>query len=178
MTSAGKRIARPFLLSLLSRQLMLLQKSGFLLQHRFAWLVWEAGTATVPRSTSEASSGSTRIPDSKAIPAPEAGDPLCFELAAPDDSDLRLKVGRSTDCDLVINEMTVSREQFVLHHSQGYWAVLNSAGAKTVVGTVDSPHKPIVLRDHTVIKAGGVRFTFYTPEAFIARVQSAADEPV
>jgi hypothetical protein len=157
---------------------MLLQKKGFLQQHPYAWLVWEVGTTMVPASTKEGSSGSTRIPDQKGPPEPEAGDPLCFELSAPDDADLRLKVGRSTDCEMVINEMTVSREQFELHHSQGYWAVLNSVGAKTAVGVVQSPHKPIVLRDHTVIKAGGVRFTFYGPEAFVARVLAAADEPV
>jgi hypothetical protein len=173
-----KRVARPFLMSLLTRQLMLLQKPGFLAQHPYAWLVWEVGTAVVPRSSSESSSGSTRIPDSKGPPSPEAGDPLCFELSVPDEEDLRLKVGRAAESHLVISDMTVSREQFELHHSQGYWAVLNSAGAKTAVGVIESPHKPIVLRDHAVIKAGGVRFTFYGPEAFVARVLQAADEPV
>jgi hypothetical protein len=173
----GKRIARPFLLSLLSRQLMLLKPEGFKKQHPHSWLVWEPGTSLVPRSSEEGSSGLTQLPDSKGPAAPHEGDPLCYELAAPDDVDLRLKVGRAAECDIVINEMTVSREQFELHQVQGYWAVLNSAGSKTVVGVVEAPHKPIVVRDHSLIRAGNVRLTFYGPDTFVARVQSAADEP-
>jgi hypothetical protein len=104
-----------FLMSLLSRQLVLLGEDGFLANHGHAWLVWEPGTWQSPTSPSQSDTGETMLPTRGAPAHPGADDPLCFELVTrPDAGETWLKVGRAPDCAIVLNDMTVSRDQLRL----------------------------------------------------------------
>ena len=163
--------ASSYMCSLLCRQLMLLDEAKFLAQHPYAWLVWEPGKKVAPASPAEHET-STRIPDSKRLPDPANADALCFELKVEPDVDARLTAGRSRESDIVLDDMTVSREQFVLHHSEGYWAVLNAAGAKTSVDGVAAQHKPVVLQGRETITAGGLKLTFYLRKQILERLRA------
>ena len=57
-----------FLMSLLSRQLVLLGEDVFLANHAHAWLVWEPGTWQSPTSPSQSDTGETMLP-SRGAPA-------------------------------------------------------------------------------------------------------------
>jgi hypothetical protein len=162
------------MISLLAGQLVVLKASGFQRLHprASAWLVWEPGSWLSPRSELESNTGVTRFPLTSQPEAPEDGDALCFELCPDEQGDDRLKIGRATYCDIILNDMTVSREQFELHHCEGFWAALSSVGATTFVGEVEAS-RAIALRDHTAIRAGGLRLSFYRPAGFLERLRCA-----
>lgn len=162
-----------FLISLLARQLALLEHKGFQALHPkvAAWLVWEPGKWVSPRTEAELNTGITRFPVLGRPEAPEEGDALCYALVGNEHGDDdRLKIGRALECDIILNDMTVSREQLELHHCEGYWAALSSVGATTFVGDVEAS-RAIALRDQALIRIGGLRLTFYRPEGFLERLR-------
>lgn len=160
-----------YLLSLLSRQLLMLQADGFLKRHPHAWLVWEPGNWDSPRSPGESDAGATRVPDPLRPSAPEAGDALCFELLIKGQQEGALKVGRSSECQIVLNDMTISREQFQLRLAQGSWSLVGTSGAKTLVSGAPAGEQPVKLDKEARLKAGGLRLTFYQPPAFLDRLK-------
>jgi hypothetical protein len=159
------------MMSLLTGQLAVLKADGFARLHpkASAWLVWEPGNWESPRSETESNTGVTRFPLLKDPSGPEDGDALCFELTVT--ADEKLRIGRATGCDIILNDMTVSREQFELFHCEGFWAVLSSLGATTFVGDAEAS-RAIALRDQTVIRAGGLRLSFYKPASLLERLRA------
>ncbi len=163
-----------YLLSLLSRQLLMLKREAFLKRHPHAWLVWEPGNWESPRTPAESDAGATRLPDPLRPAAPVGGDALCFELLVKSPSaESRWRVGRSSECAIVLNDMTISRDQFQLAFAPGGWSLVNASGAKTFIGTQPAGERPVPLGDQANLKAGGLRLSFYRPETFIRRLEEA-----
>src|SRR4051812_32130275 len=100
-------MTRALLLSLLSRQALMLKASGFRERYPHGWLVWEAGGWNVPDIGEDM--GNTRLPSGDMADCLPQSDVLCFELPPPA-ADAVIKVGRAPECDVVINDATVSRE--------------------------------------------------------------------
>ena len=153
-----------YMLSLLGRQHLLLG-GQFFERYRSAWLVWESG----PRRPSRALHGNT---ETTLLPtqAPNAAvsDAVCFELKQ--EPNATVTVGRSSDNELVLNDLTVSREQFVLEFIDRVWRV-RSRGTPLRVENVAVEAEGVVLMNGSVIVAGDVRMTFYSPEGFPTRLE-------
>ena len=159
--------ASAYMLSLLNRQYQLLG-ARFFERYPSDWLVWEPGPWRPARSILTSNSEATQLPSAVEAPRPVGEDALCFELKqAPRAS---LSVGRGTENAIVINDLTVSREQFVVEYSVRAWVVRSKGTPLTVDGKpVGAEGTP--LQNGSVISAGDVRITYYAPDGFPARLE-------
>lgn len=155
-----------FMLSLLARQQQLLG-GRFFERYPSDWLVWEPGPSR-PSRILTSNSDSTLNPSGPGSQVPTDEDPLCFELKRSPGA--VLTVGRATESDLVLNDLTVSREQFVLQLIDHAWQVRGRGSPVSVDGlAVSAAGSP--LRNGAVITAGNARLTFYSPEGFPQRLE-------
>ena len=157
---------KAYMLSLLAVRRATLQ-AEFLSKFPCAWLVWEPGVwqPTTGRTSQEA----TRITSLNAVAnRPVGGDALCFELprGAP------LKVGRAPNCDVIINDATVSREHLWLEPLADSWAVRAQPGASSTqlngqplaLGALEPLHPGTSLR------LGDVTLTYLDASGLAARL--------
>lgn len=155
-----------YMLSVLHRQALLL-KEGFVERYPNEWLVWEPGPWQPARSSIESNLETTLRPSSKAAPQPATGDALCFQLKLARGAQT-LKVGRATTNDIVINDLTASREQFMLRAERGAWFLAGGTGALELdgkpVGAVEGP-----LSSGAVISLGDVRMTLLSASELASR---------
>jgi hypothetical protein len=146
--------APAYMLSLLGRQRALLG-AEFFTRYNSDWLIWEPGPWRPARTMASSNTESTHQPSSKAPARPEGEDALCFELKRVVGG-AKLTVGRATENDIVINDLTVSREQLTLQYADKKWSVVGGE----------------VLKNGTVLTAGDVKLTFYDAEGFPARLEA------
>ena len=150
-------------LSMLGRQRQLLG-AKFLERYRADWLVWEPGPWRPGRSVL---TDKTQQPSSMNVGL--AGeDALCFELKH--GSGATLTLGRGVENSIVINDLTVSREQFLLRRVETQWLVRSTGTPLTVDGVAVS-QTGMPLRNAAVIAAGDVRLTFHSLEGFLGRLE-------
>lgn len=166
--------APAFLLSLLVRQ-WLLTKERFGQRYPHGWLVWEPGEWVGPARGEDISVAETRLPSNRTPDRPPQGDALCFELRGAEGALLRL--GRADTNDIILNDMTVSREHLRLSVEQGRWVLTPGSEAKatTVSGNPLPPGTSRPLESGDVIKVGGLTLSFYDSKRFIERVQRQAE---
>jgi hypothetical protein len=144
-------------------------------QERFpyAWLVWEtekwkpsprSALSTVTRATPRLGSGATPITG----PGAGARDPLCYELR----ERAAFKVGRAPDCDVRLNEETVSRDHLWLEPSpDGAWVARpGSPSSVTYIGGRALPGDGATLSARETLELGSVVLTFETPETMLRRM--------
>lgn len=165
-------MARALLLSLLSRQCLLLKANGFRERYPHGWLIWEAGMWNVPEVGEEL--GATRLPSGDIADCLPQSDVLCFELAP---SARELKLGRAPENDIVINDATVSREHLkVGFDGERWWAQPLPEAAQSEVNGIemDRIHKTPLLPG-VKLRVGDVALTYHTVESFLARVQVQSD---
>jgi hypothetical protein len=156
-----------FLLSILHRQHLVL-KNEFLSRYPSDWLVWEPGPWKPARSVLESNLEQTKKPGEDE-PRPAGQDAMCFQLKlAPGAS--QLKVGRATTNDLVINDLTVSREQFMLRLEKDQYALVVMHGRVIVDGVEATPRAS--LRSGSSIQFGGVKLTLLSAAEFAERAQA------
>lgn len=160
--------APAFMLSLLGRQHQLLGARFFAL-HASDWLVWEPGPWRPARSILTSNTEATQLPNAAPPARPVGEDALCFELKQLENA--VMTVGRGSENHIVINDLTVSREQFALEFAQKVWRVRGRGTPLTVDGSPVN-QDGTVLKNASVILVGDVRITFYTPEGFPRRLES------
>lgn len=134
--------------------------------HRYAhdWLVWEPGPWKPARSVLESNLEATMLPNPNALLRPIGDDAICFELKLPKGA-LSLKVGRATTNDVVINDLTASREQFSLRRAPEGWWVVASQGLVTLDGgAVNEAAGP--LKGGALLALGDVRLTYLSAVEF------------
>jgi hypothetical protein len=148
------------MLSLLTRQVALLGEPEFLVHHGHAWLVWEPGALAPPRTPHEADLGATRLPVAAPPTGPRGSDALCFELIARA-SPTVLPVGRSPESAIVLDDMTVSRDQCRLVFSDDAWTV----------ELYDGQPATSALTDGAVVHAGALTLTFQTAGGLVRRLR-------
>ncbi|MDP1826941.1 MAG: FHA domain-containing protein [Archangium sp.] len=154
-----------FMLSLLGRQRLLLG-ARFLERYPSNWLVWEPGTWRPARSESTSNTEATQLPTGGPTVRPVGDDALCFELKRrPTD----LQLGRATDNQIVVNDLTVSRTQLHLTFADGTWRVHTQV--LVMVDGLPVGAEGAVLKNASVVVIGDVRLTFYEPEGFLVRLQ-------
>nr|MCU0701749.1 FHA domain-containing protein [Myxococcaceae bacterium] len=126
-------------------------------------LVWEPGPWKPARSVVESNLESTILPNAKPLERPSGEDAICFELRLPKGA-TTLKVGRATTNDIVINDLTASREQFSLRSTGEGWFVLAPRGLVTVDGAA-ADESSAALRSGAVLSLGDVRLSFLSSVA-------------
>lgn len=168
--SGSRRAA--FLLSLLARQFLLLKEEGFVRRYAHPWLVWEPGEWNAPSPGENSSVASTRTPPMGTALTPKVGDALCFSL---EPTKASLSVGRSSGSDIVINDMTVSREHLVLGFDGTAWTAEAKHGTTTNGGgALLVPGAKLVLAQGASLKVGGSVLTFWDAPSFLGRVKALA----
>jgi hypothetical protein len=163
----------PLPLSTLARQALMLG-SGFNARYPHPWLVWEPGN----RVSSPSAHG---IPVTTVVPLtspsqPKEGDPLCFPLVAGGSGTVR--VGRAPESDIVVDDLTVSREHLELCVDAEGWFVRvpPQSSATTPVRKMSlQPGETMRLVDGCAIVAGGVQLTFRAQGKLLPRVLEAAE---
>lgn len=153
-----------YMLSLLTRQKQLLGER-FFERYPSNWLVWEPGQWRPARSESTSNTEATQLPTSLPASRPLGDDALCFELKR---VVAALSVGRGTENNIVVNDLTVSRTQLHLEFADAKWRVRTTSPV-TVDGKAVGP-LGASLANASRISIGDVRLSFYEPEGFLLRL--------
>lgn len=166
MTSrVAKPAARAYMMSLLAvRKLQF--GATFTTKFPNPWLYWEPGVWQPAKGA-----GSPTMIGGMVDPGarPGQGDALCFELAEP----RPLKVGRAPECDVVLNDATVSREHVVLEPNAGRWFVKVSGGGTALLDERPLGANGAELRSRSKLRLGDVTLTFYLPADFVERLDES-----
>jgi hypothetical protein len=168
-------MVRSVLFSVLIRQQLAL-KDGFLKRYPHPWLIWEQGAWDVS-GAGEQNAGMTMPPVEDLQDCLPTGDVLAFELAV--SAPQTLKLGRSAQNDIVVNDTTVSREHLALICSTpGFWTAEVRAGnhALSISGKAIAQGVQAPLKHGDVLKVGEVLLTFYDADSFERRVRSEAEK--
>ncbi|MDQ3267087.1 MAG: FHA domain-containing protein [Myxococcota bacterium] len=142
----------------------------FPLRHPHPWLVWEP-VVWKPSPLSALSAETLPASFSSRPPERPDGDALCFELAGPGP----VKVGRAPDCDLRINDATVSREHLWLEQDAQGWRI--RPGSETARTLLDG--RPLNAEGSRIVpgaelRLGGVILHFEDPASLLRRLDAAA----
>ena len=157
-------------MSLLARQLALLGER-FKTRYPHPWLVWEPTGSVRATDEDQANAGRTQVPQSVVHARPEGSDALCFPVGP----DKQVKVGRAKTNDIVIDDMTLSREHFLLFLEGTTWhlALAEPVTCATFVRRMSvQSGKPVFLVDGCAIKAGDAELTFYEGVSIIDRLHA------
>jgi hypothetical protein len=160
-------VVRAYLLSNL-----LAQRAGLAdeFPNRFphAWLVWEPGVWKPSPKSPMSAVTQIGVKEQGATPVAATSDPLCFELRerAP------FKVGRAPDCDIRINEGTVSRDHLWLEPLDGGgWMVRpGSPSSVTLIGGQSLGTDGYTLSARETMELGTVVVTFETAASLLQRL--------
>ncbi len=158
----------PYALSILRRQ-SLLMGDDFLRRYPHDWLVWEAGPWRPASSRAGRDILTTLQPGKEGPARPEGEDCLCFPLQP---FRGRISVGRATTNQIVLNDLTASREHLQFEHDGTAWRV-SALRRGTLIDTVELGDSPVELHPGAHIHAGAVTLTFHTSAHFLERVREA-----
>lgn len=149
--------------------------SGFNARYPHPWLVWEPGNR-VSSASAHGIPVTTVVPVQASAKTPTEGDPLCFPLVMGARGAVR--VGRSPESDVVVDDLTVSRDHLELCVDAEGWFVRvpPQSSATTLVRKMSlQPGETMRLVDGCAIVAGGVQFTFRAQGKLLPRVLEAAE---
>lgn len=163
------QVIAAYLISVLTRRLML-KPAEFKARYPHAWLVWEPGSWSEPKSPEMAASETLQPGQERPI-APVGEDALCFELKP---SGTSLKVGRAPDNQIILNDMRVSRSQLELRHVGGFWQVVPVRGARNILLGEPLDEQGVKIAGTIKLQAGGIQLSFYDAADFAARLQTEA----
>lgn len=157
-----------WLLSLLEREHKLLG-GGFVEKYPGAWLIWEPGEWRPARTEREGNLRQTVHLGKAAQPGRPAGtDTFCFQLTLTNGAELI--VGRASGSDVLVNDVTLSRQH--LRVREGQVQVCQGCTAETRFGDeVATPGVWRPLTEGLVVRTGGVRLTYLEPAGMLARLQ-------
>ncbi len=165
------------LMSSLRRQVEKTDLAAFRAAHPYPWVVWEPGIWRPPSHAPE----TMMLPSVRPEPQPATGvEALAMGLVPIDAKATQVTLGRSADCDLEVNDATLSRNHALfMWTTDGRWTV-RDAGARngtSVDGQLLRPGTPQLLREGAKIQVGSVMLTFHTPEGMFERLQKMPPEP-
>lgn len=135
--------------------------------HPGHWLVWEPGAWHAPKkeATTMVSTAARRL-------SPVGGEALALAL------ELRrgqtsVVLGRAEDCDLAINDGTLSSRHLAFTFRGASWELrdVGSRNGTRVDGVRLFPGQSLVLRSGMRIEAADVLLTYLSPEGMAARLQ-------
>ncbi len=162
-----------YMLSLLVRQYLFLA-DAFQSRYPSGWLIWEPGAWRPARTTVEGNSAATRVGEDTHGARPAGTDALCFELK---NVAGQHTLGRSSESDIFINDLTLSREHLVLKFADQHWQVgvaPSSSVSTSVEGKPLAVGTLVSLTSGMRITAGDVHLTYYDVVGFLARLKEEA----
>lgn len=158
---------RAYLLRELARRVRLSPTEPLVQRLPPAWLVWEAGQWRPPGRAAATVHAET----------PPAGDPpggeaLVLALDRRPERD-EVTLGRDPECDVPVDDASISRQHLAFRPTDGAWRVrdLGSRNGSTVDGRALLAGQELALVDAARMTAGGVRLTFLSSEALLARLR-------
>jgi hypothetical protein len=141
----------------LRRQAISMSAGAFTAAHPHDWLVWDASVWQPAKQRADPTvRGGSQAPDGR--------HPLmCLSLALAPGQDHCL-LGRSAQCDLSLNDSTLSSRHLAFTFDGATWRVadLRSSNGSTLDGSTLPPEVPMVLKNGAALVAGDVSLTFYT----------------
>lgn len=157
-------MVRAFMISFVTRQLLFSPRSEVAPKYPNSWLVWEPGAWVAPHQGVH----TTLVPTSAQPERPVQGDALCFELA---NSATPIHVGRAPECEIVINDATVSRLHLELAQQPDKSWTANVTGSRGawVKGATVPTGSTIPLRSGLQLQLGDVAVTYYDADGFLQR---------
>jgi pSer/pThr/pTyr-binding forkhead associated (FHA) protein len=144
---------------------------AFVAQAQCDWLVWDTTSWKPTRRRAEPTQATGHV----AVQASGA-PPMLFITLELTEGATRCVLGRSVDCDVSLNEATLSGHHLAFTRSAaGVWQVedLGSSNGSTLAGNplTKGPAQP--LQDGTVITAGDVHLTFRTSRSVFEMLNKA-----
>ncbi len=113
---------------------------------------------------------------------PTASEPLVLELRKQTPERTEITLGRAPDCDIVIEDATVSRLHAVFRQEPhtGMWQVVDaeSHNGTFQAGVLIVPGRPTPLFERASLRFGAVEMSFLQASAFEQYVQARAVGPV
>ncbi len=160
---------KSFLLSALGKRFKDADATALRVAHPNDWLVWEPGSWKPPRAQT-LTFAAPAADQPKEEPKQKAGEALALALES---KGRALTLGRAEDCDIVINDGTLSGLHLRLSPAPaGGWTVedLGSRNGSMLDGQRLLPQRPSPLRDGAKLAAAHCLFTFYTPAGLWKRI--------
>jgi hypothetical protein len=156
-----------WLLSLLEREYQLL-KHGFPAKYPGPWLIWEPGEWR-PAKTRRESNLTPTVDLAMAVPParPAGTDAFCFQLRWPARGELT--VGRASESDVLINDLTLSRDHLRLRAGEVSVA-LGCASTTSFDGNPGAPGQWHALQDGLRITTGAVTLTWLETGGMLTRL--------
>jgi hypothetical protein len=109
---------------------------------------------------------------------PSTVEPLVYELRTRTPGGQEITLGRAPDCDIVIEDATVSRIHafFRREPHTGMWQVVDaeSHNGTFLAGVIIVPGRPMPLFERAALRFGGVEMAFLQGSAFEQYVQARA----
>jgi hypothetical protein len=143
----------PMLLFSVLKNQHLLLGAGFATRYPHPWLVWELGPRRPADNTAVRNTLETQRPSQAGAAKVPVTDPLCFAVFGSD-----LRIGRSDECAIVIDDVTFSRDFGTLRRSGEVWTFEARAGGSTQLFAGAQLHH------------GDVTLTFETATSFPERL--------
>src|SRR5947199_8831142 len=160
---------RSFLISILAQKFKDADLETFKRQHPHDWLLWEPGTWKPPgRATL------VIPPEQMKAVANKSGEGLAFVMVPKKAGANQLSLGRGDECDIAINDGTLSSMHLVfMQLAGGVWTVRDagSRNGSSVDGLKLEAGKPQPLRNGARILAAQVSLTYYTPAGLLVRLR-------
>ena len=156
------------LVSQLIRQYSFADIESFRADHPHDWLVWEPGSWRPPSEDQ----ATIYLPLPLGAFGKGRSEPLAYELVPPAEGPLTL--GRGAQCDISINDGTLSQQHLVLARLEGgHWSV-RDAGSRN--GTLLNrlrlpPGQEAELLPGAQLEAAGVNLAYYSPEGMLYRIK-------
>ncbi len=161
------KAARSFLVSALAAAARGMDAAAFRGRFPNHWILWEPGRWQPPRNATIQATAAQL----EAMVSGKDAEALALELA-PDEGGEELILGRASECELSINDGTLSSRHLAFRQAGDQWMVreLGSRNGSMVDGVLLPPGAPVVLHPGAKLQAGHVQLTFYAPEGMLARV--------
>ncbi len=162
---------KSWLLSTLRSSFVSKGRDVFFAANPQCWVLWEPGSWKPPQSRTMIMTVAAKpLPAAPVAPvARPTAEALAIALVP---ANHPLVLGRAEDCDLSLNDATLSGRHLAFHQSGAGWAVedLGSTNGTRVNGVTVSAHVRVPLEAGSRLEAGQVSLTFVTPEALWARL--------
>ena len=152
----------------------------FVRAHPHAWVLWEPGAWRPPGKST-----TTVVALPQVVADARAGEALALALEGRTDSPGRVRLGRAPECELVINDGTLSSVHLLFLRETGPggaqaagagWTVRDggSRNGSWLDGVRLAPGQPQALASGARLQAAQVSLTFYTPEGLFERLRGVA----
>ncbi|MBF5043736.1 FHA domain-containing protein [Aggregicoccus sp. 17bor-14] len=149
---------------------------AFVRAHPHAWVLWEPGAWRPPGKST-----TTVVALPQVAADARAGEALALALEGRPDAPGRVRLGRAPECELVINDGTLSSVHLLFLREPGGapgggWTVRDggSRNGSWLDGVRLAPGQPQALASGARLQAAQVSLTFYTPEGLLERLRGVA----